>query len=81
MKSQGVIRVNAKDPEAFQVRARLEGKAKLYKEAISDYTQAIAIEPNARFFRERAALYKVTGQKTAAEDDLKKAAKFDSVLF
>ena len=77
----GLIRVNAKDPEAFQVRARLEGKAKLYKEAISDYTQAIAIEPNARFFRERAELYKVTGQKTAAEDDLKKAAKYDSVMF
>jgi tetratricopeptide (TPR) repeat protein len=77
----GLIRLNARDPEAFQVRARLEGKAKMYKEAISDYSQAISIEPNARFYRERAELYKVTGQKAAAEDDIKKAAKFDSVVF
>jgi tetratricopeptide (TPR) repeat protein len=50
------------------------GLAKHYKEAIDDYTKAIKLEPTARCYKERAALYKLIGKPKEAAEDLKKAS-------
>jgi tetratricopeptide (TPR) repeat protein len=68
-----LIKINAVDSEAYQTRGRMLGLAKHYKEAIDDYTKAIKLEPTARFYKERAALYKLTGKPKEAAEDLKKA--------
>ena len=76
-----LIRVNAQDAEAFQTRGRMFGLAKHYKEAIEDYTTAIKLEPHGRFYKERAALYKLTGKSKEAADDLRKASIEDKSQF
>ncbi|CAN5505910.1 hypothetical protein BH11CYA1_BH11CYA1_17490 [soil metagenome] len=76
-----LIRVNAQDAEAFQTRGRMQGLAKHYKEAIDDYTTAIKLETNGRFYRERAALYKLTGKPREAAEDLRKASIEDKSQF
>lgn len=76
-----LIKINAVDSEAYQTRGRMLGLAKHYKEAIDDYTKAIKLEPTARFYKERAALYKLTGKPKEAAEDLKKASIEDKSQF
>lgn len=76
-----LIKVNAADAEAFQTRGRMQGLAKHYKAAIDDYTVAIKLEPNGRFYKERAALYKLTGKQKEAAEDLRKATIEDKSQF
>lgn len=76
-----LIKINALDSEAYQTRGRMLGLAKHYKEAIDDYTKAIKLEPTARFYKERAALYKLTGKPKEAAEDLKKATIEDKAHY
>jgi tetratricopeptide (TPR) repeat protein len=76
-----LIKVNAVDAEAYQTRGRMQGLAKHYKAAIDDYTMAIKLEPNGRFYKERAALYKLTGKQKEAAEDLRKASIEDKSQF
>lgn len=76
-----LIKVNAADAEAYQTRGRMQGLAKHYKAAINDYTTAIKLEPNGRFYKERAALYKLTGKQKEAAEDLRKASIEDKSQF
>ncbi len=76
-----LIKVNALDSEAYQTRGRMLGLAKHYKEAIDDYTKAIKLEPTARCYKERAALYRLTGKPKEAAEDLKKASIEDKSQF
>jgi tetratricopeptide (TPR) repeat protein len=76
-----LIKVNAADAEAYQTRGRMLGLAKHYKAAIEDYTMAIKLEPNGRFYKERAALYKLTGKQKEAAEDLRKASIEDKSQF
>lgn len=76
-----LIKINAVDSEAYQTRGRMLGLAKHYKEAIDDYTKAIKLEPTARFYKERAALYKLAGKPKEAAEDLKKASIEDKSQF
>ena len=76
-----LIKVNAADAEAYQTRGRMLGLAKHYKTAIDDYTMAIKLEPTGRFYKERAALYKLTGKQKEAAEDLRKASIEDKSQF
>ncbi len=72
-----LIKLNSNDPEAMQVRGRLNAKAKHFQAAIDDYTQAIKLEPLSRFYIERAAVFKSMGNAQKAADDLTRAEKLD----
>jgi serine/threonine protein kinase/Tfp pilus assembly protein PilF len=72
-----LVKANPRDAEAYQVRARLEGRAKKNDAAIADYTAAIGLEPTPRFYKERAALLKLQGRYHAAAEDIKQAALSD----
>lgn len=72
-----LIKLNSNDPEAMQVRGRLNAKAKHFQAAIDDYTQAIKLEPLSRFYIERAAVFKSMGNAKKAADDLACAKKLD----
>ena len=75
-----LLKSNPADDEAMTRRAKLYIKMKKYKEAIVDYSSAIKEDPTARLYRERAELYKLTGQAAAAAADLEKAKKEESRL-
>jgi len=75
-----LLKSNPADDEAMTRRAKLYIKMKKYKEAIADYSSAIKEDPTARLYRERAELYKLTGQTAAAAADLEKAKKEESRL-
>lgn len=76
-----LVKTNAKDPEAYQIRGRLQARAKHMDAAIADYGKAIALEPNPRFYRERSQLLKSMGRNAAAEADMKKATSTDSFTY
>ncbi len=49
-------------------------KAHNSKEALDDLCKAISLEPTAKYYKQRAQLYKAMGQNSAAEQDLKNAS-------
>lgn len=76
-----LIKINSQDAEAYQTRGRMQALAKRYTAAIGDYTTAIKLEPTGRFYKERAALYKLTGKTKEAAEDLRKASIEDRSQF
>jgi len=76
-----LIKINSQDAEAYQTRGRMQGLAKRYTAAIGDYTTAIKLEPTGRFYKERAALFRLTGKPKEAAEDLRKASIEDRSQF
>lgn len=70
-----VINQQPEEDEAWNKRATLYMEAGKYKEAVSDYTQALATNfgSGETIYRARARAYEKLGQKEQAQKDLKKA--------
>lgn len=62
-------------PQFLATRGRLEKELKDYKSAISDYSRAIENEPTSKYYRERAEVYSLMGNKELAAQDLRSADK------
>lgn len=70
-----LLKANPNDGEAYRTRARLKLKNKDLPGALQDLNRNIDLEPTATSYTERANIYKLMGDKTRAEADLKAAKK------
>lgn len=59
----------------LEFRARLNTESGHYKEALSDYTQAIKLHPNTSLLAERAKVYDKLGDKVSAQRDRQRLSK------
>ncbi len=76
-----VIKTTPQDDESLVMRARLYRKNKNPQLALNDFTKALEIEPSAKTYTERAAVYAQLGQKSAEAKDLAKAKEMQSMPF
>ncbi len=64
---------NSKDDVAYLNRARLFESIGKHRDAISDYTKTIELQPAPSVLKERAAVFEKMGRKDLAEKDRKEA--------
>lgn len=76
-----LLKANPNDGEAFRTRARLKLKNKDLPGALQDLNRNIDLEPTATSYMERANIYKLMGDKTKAEADLREAKKLTDSPF
>jgi len=69
-----LIKKNPESAEAYALRGELYTELHDSKDALTDLSKAISLEPTAKYYKERAELYKTLGQTAAAEQDLKSAS-------
>lgn len=70
-----LINHNKEDDSSFLARARLFESMGRHKEAISDYSMAIDLQPSTTALKERAAAYDKIGRKDLADKDRKEAQR------
>lgn len=70
-----ILKQNPEEDEAWNKRGSLNFQAGNYKDAVSDYTQALATSFGAHetLYRARARAYEKLGERAKAEADVKKA--------
>jgi len=70
-----LIKRNAEDSDAYNLRASLKAQAKDWKGAIADYDHAINLSPTSTYYKNRAQAYEALGQTKLAKQDLANAEK------
>jgi len=70
------------DADMYELRATLYTQLRDVTAAIADLSKAIEISPTAKYYKERAEIFKTLGRNQEAEEDLKKAEKCnDNTVF
>ena len=67
------LKVDKENAQIFALRGQMKKELKDYPAAISDYSEAISLEPTAKFYKDRAQLYTIVGSKELAAKDLHSA--------
>lgn len=75
VESTALIKNNPQDDDAYGARAKLKAKAKDWKGAVDDYSQALKLAPTATYFAGRANAYHQLGQLELEQKDLAEAEK------
>jgi regulator of sirC expression with transglutaminase-like and TPR domain len=69
------IKSDPASPQMLAPRGRLKRQLKDYKASLADYSRAIEDEPTSKYYRERAEVHSLLGDKELAAQELRSADK------